>query len=169
MAIHGVVRTDNLNATDVRGGDNLVSVRYQPSNTKTAIDNGNVVLIGDLETNQREVYKGATPAANSPLEDIVLVASPEIFYDGFKHDLADFENPAGYIARAYHLHQNDTFGLTKEALDGASSPAVGDTVELKAGTKLNVVASLTGGSTRVGTIIAKEVYPSRTYYVIKVD
>jgi len=45
---------------------------------------------------------------------------------------------------------------------------VGDTVELKAGTKLNVAASATQGSTVVGKIIAIDVVGKYTYYVILV-
>ena len=51
---HGVVRTDKLAGTDNRAG--IISVRYQPSSTETAIDNGNVVEIAGLETGSREVY-----------------------------------------------------------------------------------------------------------------
>ena len=167
--MHGVIRTDLMAATDVRGGASLVSVRYQPSSVKTAIDNGNVVLLNGLETGEREIYKGATPAANSPLEDIVIIASPEVMYDERLRNLEDFYNEAGKVARGYHLHQNDVFSVTKDALDGASEPAVSDVVELKAGVKLNVASSLTPSSTRVGTIIAIESEKHRTYYVIKVD
>lgn len=163
---YGVVRTDNMTGTDVRA--ELVSVRYQPSGTKTAIENGNVVKIGDLETGSREVYKGSTPAANDNIKDIVLVASPEVMYDERKRDLDEFINEAGTIARGYHLHTNDIFSVTIDALDGNSKPAVGDVVELKAGTKLNVVDSLTGGSTKVGDIIDINIVGKYTYYAIKV-
>ena len=163
---YGVVRTDNMTGTDVRA--ELVSVRYQPSDTKTAIENGNVVKIGDLETGSREVYKGLTPAANNNIKDIVLVASPEVMYDERKRDLDEFINEAGTIARGYHLHTNDIFSVTIDALDGNSEPAVGDVVELKAGTKLNVVDSLTNGSTKVGDIIDINIVGKYTYYAIKV-
>ena len=166
---HAVVRTDNLASTDVRGGEDLVSVRYQPSNVKTEIDNGNVVLLGDLETGEREVYKGATPAANSPLKDVVLITTPEVMYDERLRDLDEYFNEAGKICRGSHFHRNDTFSLTKDALDGKSEPAVNDIVELKAGTKMNVVGSLTANSTQVGHIIAIEQAGKYTFYVIKVD
>lgn len=164
---YGVVRTDNMAATDVRS--ELVSVRYQPSNTKTAIENGNVVKLGALETGSREVYKGATPAATDDIKDIVLIATPEVMYDERKRNLDEFINEAGKIARGYHLHTNDVFSVTKDALDGAESPAVGNIVELKAGTKLNVVSELTSGSTQVGVIIDKNVVGRYTFYAIKVN
>lgn len=161
--MNAVVRTDKMFATDNRAG--LVSVRYQPSDTMTAIDNGNVVKIGALEEGSREVYKGVTPAANDAIKDIVLIASPEVMYDERKRNLDEFQNAKGAIARGYHLHTNDIFSVTKEALTG-DEPAVGKVVELAAGTKLNVTASATG--TVVGTIIDINVVGRYTYYVIQV-
>lgn len=161
--MNAVVRTDKMFATDNRAG--LVSVRYQPSDTMTAIDNGNVVKIGALEEGSREVYKGVTPAANDAIKDIVLIASPEVMYDEHKRNLDEFQNAEGAIARGYHLHTNDIFSVTKEALTG-DEPAVGKVVELAAGTKLNVTTSATG--TVVGTIIDINVVGRYTYYVIQV-
>lgn len=161
--MNAVVRTDKMFATDNRAG--LVSVRYQPGDTMTAIDNGNVVKIGALEEGSREVYKGVTPAANDAIKDIVLIASPEVMYDERKRNLDEFQNAEGAIARGYHLHTNDIFSVTKEALTG-DEPAVGKVVELAAGTKLNVTTSATG--TVVGTIIDINVVGRYTYYVIQV-
>jgi hypothetical protein len=166
---YAVVRTDKMIGTDVRS--ELVSVRYQPSNVKTAIENGNVVKLGALETGSREIYKGATPAANDDITAIVLIATPEVMYDERKRNLDEFINEAGTIARGYRLHKHDIFSVTKDALDGAETPAVGDVVELKAGTKLNVKAAATGatsGSTVVGTIIDKNVVGRYTYFAIEV-
>lgn len=163
---YGVVRTDNMTATDVR--KELVSVRYQPSDVKTAIDNGNVVKLSGLESGSREVYKGVTPSATDGIKDIVLIASPEVNYDERKRNLDEFTNEAGVIARGYHLVTNDVFSVTKDALDGAAAPAVGNVVELKAGTKLNVVESLTDKSTQIGSIIDINNVGRYTYYVIKV-
>lgn len=161
--MNAVVRTDKMFATDNRAG--LVSVRYQPGDTMTAIDNGNVVKIGALEEGSREVYKGVTPAADDAIKDIVLIASPEVMYDERKRNLDEFQNAEGAIARGYHLHTNDIFSVTKEALTG-DEPAVGKVVELAAGTKLNVTASATG--IVVGTIIDINVVGRYTYYVIQV-
>jgi hypothetical protein len=153
-------------ATDNRAG--LVSVRYQPSSTNTAIDNGCVVLLNGLETGSREVHKGVTPAANSNLNDIVLIASPEVMYDERLRNLDDYYNEAGKIARGYRLKGGDMFGVTKDVLAGKDTPAVGDYVELKADVKLNVVASPTASTTLVGNIYAIENVGRYTYYVIKV-
>lgn len=169
--MYAVVRTDKLYATDVRAG--MVSVRFQDGNgNKAAIENGNVVKLGALEAGSREVYVGAAPAANTTVNEIALIASPEVMYDERKKNLDEFINEAGVIARGYRLHTGDIFSVTKEALDGAATPAVGDVVELKAGTKLNVVAAATGateGSTVVGKVIDKNIVGRYTYYAIQVD
>ena len=167
---YSIVRTDKLAGTDNRAF--MRSVRYAESGTATAIENGNVVLLGALENGSREVYTATTPAADSDIKDIALVATPELMYDERLKNLDDFINEAGKIARGYALHTGDIFSVTKDALDGAAAPAVGDVVELKAGTKLNVVAAATGatsGSTVVGKIIDKNIVGRYTYYVIQVD
>ena len=174
---HGVVRTDLMHGTDVRAG--LVSVKYIVTTgsgtdespyvkTPTEIDNGNVLLLGDLMEGEREIYEGAAPAANSDLTEVVLVDSPEVMYDERKRNLDDYYNVAGKPCRGYRLHKWDVFSVTKDALDGVEEPEIGNVVELKAGTKLNVAASATGGSTQVGKIIAIDVVGRYTYYVIRV-
>ena len=165
MANYAVVRTDNLRGTDVRAG--LVSIKYIVSNTETAIENGNVLLVGPLMDGEREIFQGSAVAADSPLSKVVLIATPELMYD--KVDLTEFINPAGKPCRGYYLHSGDIFSVTKEALAGAAAPAVGNVVELAAGTKLNVAASATSGSTAVGKIIAIDTVGRLTYYAIQVD
>lgn len=164
---HGVIRTDLLAGTDVRS--ELVSVRYQPSDTMTDIDNGNVVLLGDLEEGSRTVFKGGTPAKNSDLNDVALIASPEVVYDEHVHGLDKYYNEAGKISRGYRLHENDIFSVTIDALDAAATPEVGNIVELQAGTKLKVVSSATASATTVGKIIDINVVGNYTFYVVKVQ
>lgn len=161
-----VVRTDKMFATDNRAG--LVSVRYQPADVITDIDNGNVVKLAGLEEGSREVFKGETPAANDAIENIVLVASPEVMYDERLRNLDDFTNAKGSIARGYHLHVNDIFSVTKDALVGVAAPAVGNVVELANGTKLSVAESATDGATVIGKIVDINVVGRYTYYAIQV-
>lgn len=165
---YGVVRTDNMQGTDVREG--LVSIEYLGADgkTPTAIENGNVLKVGALKDGEREIRVGAAVAANTPLNEVVLVASPEVMYDPRKRSLDEFINEAGIPARAYRIHSGDIFSVTKDALAGKSSPAVGDVVELAAGTKLNVAGSATNGSTVVGKILAIDVVGNYTYYAIQV-
>lgn len=166
---HAVVRTDRLTGTDDRA--RLISVRYQPSDEMTAIDNGNIVLVGELEDGEREIFKGDTPTASSALRDIVLIATPEVMYDERLKGLDDFFNEAGKIARGYRLHTHDVFSVTADALNAASEDllAKGSAVELMDGTKLNVVASATSGSTAIGKIIDVNVVGRYTYYAVEVQ
>ena len=166
---YAVVRTDAMAGTDVRG--QLVSVKYMGADgaTPTAIENGNVLKIGALMTGEREIYIGGAVAANDKIDDVVLIASPEVVYDERKRNLDDFINEAGKACRGYHIHSGDTFSVTVEALSGTGTPAVGNIVELAAGTKLAFAASATTGSTKVGRIIAVDVVGRYTYYAIKVD
>ena len=165
---HGVIRTDNMLGTDV--GTHLVSFKYKPDSTDTAIDNGNVVLVGNLIPGEREIHTAGTPAKNSPLKSIAVVASVEVMYDERKKNLDDFYNEAGKTCRGYYLHTDDVFSVTADALNiaGGVTPAAGYVVELTAGTKMNVVQTLTSGSTQVGTIIDVEKNGRYTYYAIQV-
>ena len=173
---YSVVRTDNMMGTDV--GTYLDSVRFY--NVKTVdgesvdveaeIENGNVVAVGDLLKGERELHRAVAPAANTDLKKIGLVATPEVIYDERKRSLDQFINEAGGNVRVYYLHSGDEFGVTIEGLNVASgyTPKVGDAVELMAGTKLNVKATATNGSTQVGKLIAIEKAGRYTYYVVRV-
>lgn len=165
----GIVRTDNMYGTDVRAG--LVSIQYMGADgsTPTEIENGNVLKVGALKDGEREVYVGGAVAADDKINDIVLVASPEVMYDEHKHNLDEFINEAGKNCRGYRLHTGDIFSVTKDALIGADAPVVGNVVELASGTKLNVAETATSGSTTVGKIIAVDIVGKHTYYAIKVD
>ena len=166
---YAVVRTDKMFGTDVRSG--LVSIQYLGADgkTPTAIENGNVLKIGALKEGEREIHVGAAVAAGTPITEVALIATPELMYEAGKHRLDDYINEAGTICRGYHLHTGDIFSVTKGALAGKAEPAVGDVVELAAGTKLNVAASATSGSTAVGKIIEIDNNGAYTYFVILVD
>lgn len=165
-----VVRTDRMMGTDVRSM--LESVKYQVADAEgamvdTAIENGNVVKVGALISGEREVKSATTPAATTKLDEVVLVAAPEVMYDERKKNLDEYRNEVGQIVRGYHLHSGDIFSVTAEGLKN-TSPDVGQVIELAASTKWNNVATATQGSTVVGKIIAKDVVGRYTYYVIQV-
>ena len=151
-----IVRTDRMHGT--YNPADLVSVRYSPSATDTAIENGNVCLLGSLDSTHREVFVGATPAADSDIGAIVLIATPELMADERKKNLNEFRNEAGEIARGYRLRSGDIFSVTAEALTpiNGTAPAAGQVVELQANTKLKLVASLTSNSTQIGTVLGVE-------------
>ena len=165
---YGIVRTDNMYGTDVRAA--LVSIKYMGEDgaTPTAIENGSVLKVGALIEGEREIYVGGAVAADDKVEDVVLVASPEVMYDERKKNLDEYINVAGKACRGYHIHSGDIFSVTKEVLAGEAAPAVGDVVELAEGTKLSVAKDATG-ATVVGTIIAVDVVGRYTYYAIKAN
>ena len=159
--VHAVVRTDRLTGTDDRA--RLISVRYQPEGEMTDIDNGNLILIGDLEADSRENYKGATPTASSTIEEVALVASPEVLYCTCKgRGLENYYNEAGKISRAYRLHRNDIFSVTAEAFEG--TPALHEEVYIGDGTKI----AMSGSGEAFGKIIDVNVVGKYTYYAIEV-
>ena len=164
MSKYGVIRTDKLEGSFNAAA--LVSLKYLPSATATAIDNGNVVVIGGLVSGEREVFIATTPARNSALSVIAIVATPELMVDERKKNLNEFRNEAGDICRGYMLRSGDIFSVTADAITNNTSTtiAAGHVVELVAGIKLSIVTSLTGGSTKVGDVIAVE----GDYIVIKV-
>jgi len=59
MSKYAVIRTDNMSGTE--HGYDLVSGKYVVSNAETAIENGCVVVVGALLTNEREVRSLSTP------------------------------------------------------------------------------------------------------------
>ena len=163
MAKHAVLRTDNMDGTIL--GEDLVSGKYLPGDTATAIDNGNVVVIGDLIDGEREMRKLTTPAANTNLWDCGVVGSEEVLKDKSYNTLDEFYNEAGAPCRVYRFKPYKIFSVTKEAFaSGASAQLkVGGVVELMAGTTFNCVASATASTTQVGKIIAVE----GDFYVIQ--
>ena len=179
MANHAVVRTDKMYGTDVRSG--LVSIKYIVTSTEgegssavttktpTEIENGNVLKVGALMDGEREIYEGSAPSASDTIDNIVLIATPEMMYDERLKNLDDFINPADKPCRGYILHHKDIFSVTAEALDSLTdteqSPAVGKGIAIMAGTKLKVVSS----GTTIGKIIAKDVVGRYTYYVIEIN
>lgn len=147
MTKYACVRTDNMSGTTL--GKNLVSVKFDGE-----IENGNIVVIGNLVSGEREVRTATTPAVNSALRDLALIAAPEVVKDKKYNSLAEFINQKGDIVRAYRLVSGDIFSVTAEALTGTA--AVGSVIEAQASTKMKAVETLTQGSTKIGTVIAIE-------------
>lgn len=164
MAKHFVVRLDNMSGTT--DGTLLRSVRFNGGSADAAIDNGSVVKLEGLMTGERELWKGVKPAANTPIDDVVLIATPEVMADERLRNLSDFYNEAGANARGYKLHAGDVFSVSTDAIDGTAT--VGHVVELQAATKLKDAATATKGSTVIGKVIQIEKVGTITYAVIEV-
>lgn len=117
------------------------------------LQNGSVVVVGDLVSGKREVFATTKPTATTKLTDIAILTTPEVDADERKKNLSDFTNKAASLlpATGDYLTARDIFSLTAEGFDG--TPAVGNIVELQADYKLKVVSSATAGSTSVGKIV----------------
>lgn len=169
-----IVRTDNMSGTT--DSALLRSVKYGSFSgstfTAAGINNGCVAKLDKIldATKDREVWAAVVPAANTPLQDIVLIATPELDPDPRNRNLDTFTNAAGSIQRGYHFHQNDVFSVTSDAFSGyvSGTTAVGYAVELQADNKMKIVASATASTTQIGKIIQIETVGSKTYIVIRV-
>lgn len=166
---HGIVRTDKMFGTTVATG--TASAKYLPGNVATEIDNGCFVVLGDYVTDEREVRVATTPAANSDLGSLALVASEEVVKTKKYDTLGEFTNVAGSVVRTYILHAGDEFSITADAFtkDSSLTPTVGTSIlEAQAGVKGLMVNSPTASSTKIASLIAIETDGPVTWYVFRV-
>lgn len=166
---HAVYNSDNVSATT--DGSLIVSMKYMGSGSAaTAIDNGNIVLVGELMAGEKQIHKATTPAANSPRAQLAIVTTVEEDKKAvLKSDtnLEKYTNEAGKTLRGFRFHTGDTFSVSAEALDG--TPKKGDAVEVQAGTKMKVVKTTTAASTQIGKIVDETKYKRYTLYTIEVQ
>lgn len=165
---HGVIRTDLMSGTNVYA--DMLSVRYvDAQGTPAEIDNGCVVALDGLMDGEREIWKAVDMQADSEMEKLAIIATPEVLYDERYQNLEDFVNPAGAAVRGYIPRSRNIFSVTAECLDIAEGvvPAAGYIVEVKAGHKLSCVAAATSAP-KFGEIIAVEQSGRYTFYVIQV-
>ena len=161
---HGIVRTDNMSATI--DGSLIVSGRFYGANDKVAdVDNGSLVLIGDYDTNEREVRKVTLPTPSSKIENLGIVASPELIYDeSTYHGLEDFYNEAGKECTVFRFHANDIFSVTFDVIEG--TPAKNKYLVAGSTTKYEVSSTATG--TVIGKIVDIETVGADVYAVVQV-
>lgn len=157
-----VIRTDLMSGT-VQPAD-LVSLRFYNSDEVAAVENGTIVKLSGYEDGEREVMKAVAASSTDDLSECAIVASPEVMYDDGTHNLNEFTNEAGDIARGYLLRNRNMFSVTKEGFVGGTVPsAVGTAVGIGTGGKIN--ASGTG----LGTCVAIENHGAYTYYTIMIN
>lgn len=154
MANYARVRTDNM--LGIHRSAELVSLMFMKDGVSAPIENGNFVLVGGYIEGEQDYREASVPAADSALANIALVAGVEVDKREDYNSLAEYINRAGVAFRGYRLHKHDCFSVTAEALSAEAEIAVGNIVELQADTKAKVVASLTEGSTQIGTVMAIE-------------
>lgn len=158
--MYAYVRTDNMSGTNV--AKDLASAKFYAGSAEAEIENGSIVTLGEYLPGERELRKATAPTATTKLNNLFLVATPEVIKDKTYYGLGEFINKAGDAIRCYRLVSGNIYSVSKEALEG--TPAVGSLVEAQAKTKAKVVSSLTSGSTEIGKIIAIE----GNYIVIEV-
>lgn len=170
MAKHAIVRLDvmlgNNAMSAVKSGMYYSDYTDATTNTPAEIDNANIVEVNDiLVDGDRELWVCTTPTASS--KRLALVTTPEVDYDE-RLTIFDWVNKAGKPIRIHLLPEmvGQVFSATAEAFD--ATPAVGDTVEAQADTKMKVVASATSGSTTIGKIVDIEDVNGTTFYVVRV-
>lgn len=167
---YSIVVTENMSGT--HDGSQLVSFKYQSSNTGADIENGHVVkLDGILSATgaDREIFKAVDVLAATPIEDVVLVAGVEIDPDERNYALDTWINKAGTPTRGIRFHKGDTFSASSDAFTTSlSTVTAGKIVELAAGTKLAIVSSATASTTTIGVIHQVYSLAGKTMYSVLV-
>lgn len=160
MEKYTVIRTDLLSGTNV--GADLVSLRvYDADGNQIAVENGTMVELKGYEEGQREVMKAVLASASSKMEDLAIVATPEVMYDERKKNLDEFINEAGSICRGYIPRSRNMFSVTIEGFVGKEAPEVGAEITIGEGGKFVADSGF-------GTIVAIESAGRYTYYVIRI-
>ncbi len=150
MSKYTIVRTDEMPNTI--GARNLVSLVYNGD-----LENGSIVLIGEFINDKREVRVATAPAANTPLCNLALIATPEVGKDHKYYGLNRFINLKGSIIRGYKLTPGNIFSISKEGFDNTENLAINSIVELQAGkTKLIAKTQPTPSVTTIGRIVGIE-------------
>lgn len=170
---HAIVNTDLMTGTDVRS--QMRSFRYgtyddtKKTLTGVAIDNGNLVKLTRILDGNQDLWMAETPAATTPLNEICIVATPEIMYDERENRLEDFYNEAEKNSTGLRLVAGDIFGATAPAWDG--TPAVDKFAVLMAGTKIKVADAAptgTNAATLIGKIINTRLHNGKVFYNVEV-
>lgn len=147
---HFIVETSKVKATKV-------GHMYSLKDTEKNMDNGELVLVGDLIQGEREIYGVKTPALAD--KGVVLINTPALIYEQYttlQGAEYNFYNGAGEVARGMELTKDDVYGVSIEAvtpIDEEDGIVVNNYVVNDGNRKLKEVASLTGDEGFVGQIL----------------
>ncbi|RPK23986.1 hypothetical protein [Paenibacillus xylanexedens] len=133
------------------------------------LKNGAAITIGGLVDGHREAVIGATPT-DVTIDEVLLVASPEIVYDSRKHNIHDFINIKNKPLRGYHYTIGDTVTVTDDMLDGTSVKNQ-YLIPVNGSSKLKAAADLSDGTRFAAKVLEKvKLYgePATRYKVVKV-
>ncbi|WGU92054.1 hypothetical protein QJQ58_15690 [Paenibacillus dendritiformis] len=149
---HGVVRLDKVQASYNGNMEHIVHT--------ADLDNGSFVHVGALKAGEREIKNAVVPTKATLKQEVVLIAAPEVIYDGSQGKQLDkFYTPAGKAARAYHLVAGDIITISDDMITGTTK--VDEYVVPQDGSvKLAAVATDDGSTRFVAKVIAKEIFGS---------
>lgn len=137
MAKYGVVHTTNIR-----------NPRLYDFQSTVDVENGTLIAKGNVITDERNIYAGEVPTADTP---VYLVANPAWDYDECRvtnQNEDQFINEKDRAYRVYGLCKNDRYRVTDYSLTG--TVAVGSYVDFAH--KVTTTASAT--SAYVGKIVA---------------
>ena len=165
-----VVRTDLMSGT-VNPAYLENGRYYNAGGTFEAIQNGSIVHVGALETDQRESHKYLDVTADSKIDDLVLIADEELIYsESDRKNLRDYINEAGKCIRGYYMRPNNEFSVTADGISGVA-PTVGQKLVVAKNSHILKVGTSSDGVV-IGTCTAIETKfqfgTTVTYYTIKV-
>jgi len=164
-----VIRTDLMSGT--KQPADLVSIRFCTAGedadhntiyTPAAVENGVIAKLIGYEDGQREVMTAVAASNSDDLNECVIVAGVELMYDERKKNLDEYINEAGKAVRGYIPRSRNLFSVTKEGFVSQSVPAVGDTVGIGTGGKLDKSGS------GFGECVHIETAGRYTYYTIRI-
>lgn len=165
-----IVNLDRMSGTKTPA--DLVSLQYYVSTTKTAVQNGSIVVLDGMDS--REVYKakavadaddGTSTVGNGAL---ILVASPEYLTDN-DYEMSDFTNPTTEPARGYRLKYGDVFGVTAEGFYGTTQPTTTNKyVTLYGNGDVLMTGASSATNNKIGEFIGTQVIGGVTFYFIVV-
>lgn len=157
---YGVIRTDKVSGENVFA--DMLSFRFYNGATPAAVENGVIVELEGLNTNEHEIYKAKAATSQSQLQNCAVAAGVELMYDERKRSLDEFINEAGRPVRGYTLRHRNIYSFTKECFVGGTAPTKGASVGIGTGGKID--ASGTG----LGTCIDIDTAGKYTFYAIQI-
>lgn len=163
---YAMVRTDSLSG--ITDASLLTHGRYvNASGAYAEIENGSIVLVGALETGERESRQYKDITSSTGINAVALIANPELMkHNCEKKSLSDYVNAAGQCIRGYMFHKNDVFSVSAQAFDG-TVPTKSQKVSVAA--NAHKMKAGTTGALTIGECIDIEIKKGVTWYVIKVE
>lgn len=162
---HAVIRTDKMTGTNV--DTQLYNVKFYADDEAAEVENGNIVMIGDLDPDNRDVHIATAPTSGVDVGDLAVTAGVCLFYDeSVRHYEDEWINEADRAFRSYGLHNGCMFSVTAEAFSG--TPEVGKYVGYTAGSTKIAIAE-EASATTFGKIIDSDISGRYEYFCIRIS